>query len=642
MGAFTYPAGGPARLLVNAGRSANGTTGSSVSVVGSNEVAGTATSGRFCGHPGSYTLRFAVVFDHPFARVSVWNGARVVGGGRSASGQHVGAFLGFGVHSSQTTVLARVGISFVSVGNALANLHQEISGWSFDTVQAAATGAWNAALGRIQVSGGSDEDLRVFYTALYHSLLFPSVFSDVNGQYVGVDGRVHPANGHPQYTNVSGWDVYRSEIPLLAVLFPGRASDMVRSLLNDAAQGGGWLPKWPVAHTSTNVMDGDSADPIIAGVYAFGAREFDAGAALSRMVHGAEVRGAGPGGYVERPGLAPYLVRGYVPYSLVSRDLAGSAATTLEYAADDLAVARLAAALGHWSVWSRFMHRAQNWQRLFNPATGFIQPRLADGSFSARFLPSNENGFREGDAWQYRWMVAHNLTTLFRAMGGEDAAADRLLTFFTSLRGSRTSPWYQGSNELDLEAPWESDFAGQPWNTQEVVRRIETKLFTDGPDGLPGNDDLGAISSWYVWAAMGLYPEIPGAAGLAVGSPLFPEIHLAVPGGAQAAILAPGARDDAPYVTSLTVDGADQSAPWLPASDLTGSTIAFGLSTSPNTSWGIDTPPPSFTGGEAPGIAFTTPSGTVNVPRGGTCSLTLGVQSVVDAPLSVTWSVAVL
>ena len=491
MGALRYPAGAPAHLLINAGHSANGTQRSTVSVIGSNQVTGSATSGHFCGHPGSYTVHFAVQFDHPFRVWSVWNGSRVTHHGRAAAGVHVGVSVGFGTPDVPTTVLARVGISFVSVGNALANLRAEIPGWSFDTVRSAAADAWNAALNRIQVSGGTAAEREIFYTALYHSLLFPSVFSDTNGQYVGMDGAVHADSGHPQYTNVSGWDVYRSQIPLLALLFPQRTSDIVRSLLRDATQSGGWLPKWAIAGSTTNTMNGDSADAIIAGAYAFGARDFDAGAALSQMIRGATVPGTGPGGYLERPGLAQYLDHGYVAYSYGPRDLESSAATTLEYATDDFAIARLAAALDRWSVWSTFMRRAQNWQRLFNPATGFVQPRMADGSFGAHFVPESERGFREGDAWQYAWMVPQNLAALVRAMGGGPAVADRLRTFFTMLRGGRSSPWYQGSNELDLEAPWEFDFAGQPWGTQEVVRRIVTRLYTDGPSGLPGNDDLG-------------------------------------------------------------------------------------------------------------------------------------------------------
>jgi predicted alpha-1,2-mannosidase len=640
MGAVRYPAGAPAHLLINAGHSANGTQRSTVSVVGSNQVTGSATSGHLCGHPGSYTVHFAVQFDHPFRVWSVWNGSRVTHHGRAAAGVHVGASVGFGTPDVPTTVLARVGISFVSVGNALANLRAEIPNWSFDTVRSAATDAWNAALNHIQVSGGTAAEREIFYTALYHSLLFPSVFSDTNGQYVGMDGAVHADDGHPQYTNVSGWDVYRSQIPLLALLFPQRTSDIVRSLLRDATQSGGWLPKWAIAGSTTNTMNGDSADAIIAGAYAFGARDFDAGAALSQMIRGATVPGTGPDGYLERPGLAQYLDHGYVAYSYGPRDLESSAATTLEYATDDFAIARLAAALDRWSVWSTFMRRAQNWQRLFNPATGFVQPRMADGSFGAHFVPESERGFREGDAWQYAWMVPQNLGALVRAMEGGPAVADRLRTFFTMLRGGRSSPWYQGSNELDLEAPWEFDFAGQPWGTQEVVRRIVTRLYTDGPSGLPGNDDLGAMSSWYVWAAIGLYPEIPGVAGLAVASPLFTDVDVDVPGDAWATIVAPGAEDDAPYVTRLTVDGEDRSAPWLPLTDLTeGRTIAFELATTPDTSWGTDAAPPSFTGGQAPGIAFTEPSGAITVPRGGTRSLVIGVQSVVDTGLDVTWSV---
>ncbi|HXY71548.1 MAG TPA: GH92 family glycosyl hydrolase [Actinomycetota bacterium] len=643
IGAFTYPAGAGAHMVISAGRSANGNTASSVTVVGNNEVYGSTTSGRFCGHLGAYTVHFAAQFDHPFVSWSVWNGSRIAHGGRAASGQHTGAFLNFGIHASPATIQAKVAISFVGPKNAFGNLHAGIPGWSFSTIQTAATNAWNAALNRIQVTGGTDAERDVFYTALYHSLLFPSVFSDADGQYVGMDGRVHTVvPGHPQYSNISGWDVYRSEIPLLALLYPQRVSDMVRSLLNDAAQSNGWLPKWPIARMTPDVMDGDSADPIIAGAYAFGARGFPAGAALSRMAYDAGHSGTGPAGYVERTGLGTYLQRGWVAYSTSSPDLKGSAATTLEYATDDFAVARLAASLREWSTWSLFMHRAQNWQRLFNPTSGFLQPRMSDGSFAAGFKPSSVTGYREGDAYQYAWMVPHNLATLSLAMGGNDAMGARLQTFFSSLTGGWTSPSYTGANEIDLEAPWEFDFAGSPWNTQDVVRRILTTLYTDSPSGIPGNDDLGAMSSWYVWAAMGLYPEIPGVAGLAVGSPLFTEIDLHLPDGAVTTIQAADAADDTPYVTSLTVDGAAVSTPWIPLSDVTeGSTFVFGLSGSPDTDWGTAGTPPSYVGGQAPGIAFSAPSGTLRVPAGASQPLAVGIRSVVDSNLSVSWTVSV-
>jgi predicted alpha-1,2-mannosidase len=643
IGAFSYAAGAAANMVISAGRSANGNASSSVTVVGNDEVSGSTTSGHFCGHLGAYTVHFAAQFDHPFTAWSVWNGSRIAHGGRASAGEHTGVFLDFGTYTSPTTVLAKVAISFVGPKNAFGNLHAEIPGWSFTGVQTAAANTWNAALNRIQVTGGTTAERDVFYTALYHALLFPSVFSDTNGQYVGMDDRVHlVATGHMQYSNISGWDVYRSEIPLLALLYPQRVSDMVRSLLNDAAQSDGWLPKWPIARMTPDVMDGDSADPIIADAYAFGARDFPTGSALSRMVYDASHSGTGPSGYVERTGLSTYLQRGWVAYSAASADLKSAAATTLEYATDDFAVARLAASLGQWSTWATFMRRAQNWQRVFNPTTGYVQPRLSDGSFSPGFAPTSATGFREGDASQYVWMVPHNLATLDLAMGGGDAMATRLQTFFSSFTGGWTSPVYTGANEVDLEAPWEFDFAGSPWNTQSVVRQIVTTLYTDGPGGIPGNDDLGAMSSWYVWAAMGLYPEIPGVAGLAVGSPLFSEVSLHLSGGAVTTIRAPDASDDAPYVTSLTVDGTEASSPWIPLSAVTGgSTIAFGLSTSPDTGWGMGRIPPSYYAGQAPGIAFAAPSGAVSVPAGTAQPLTVGIQSVVGSNLSVSWSVSI-
>jgi predicted alpha-1,2-mannosidase len=372
---------------------------------------------------------------------------------------------------------------------------------------------------------------------------------------------VHLARGYTQYANFSGWDIYRSEVQLLAWLAPRQTGDMMQSLVADAEQGG-WLPKWPVANDYTGEMDGDSADPIIADAYAFGARRFAARAALRLMLKGASRPGHGPTGYQERPQLADYLRFGYVPPATGGW---GAAAQTLEYAVDDFSIAQLAGALGDGATAGVYRRRAQNWRNLFNPATGFVEPRFAGGSFPAAFDPRAMAGFVEGNAWQYTWMAPQDLPGLFHLMGGDRAAVARLDRFFTHLQAGPEAPYAWAGNEPGLEVPWEYDFAGAPERTQAVVRTILTSVYADTPAGLPGNDDLGEMSSWYVWAAMGLYPEIPGAAGLALSSPLFPRITVRWSGG-RLDILAPGA----PYVRSLLLNGRPYASSWLPLKAVAG------------------------------------------------------------------------
>jgi hypothetical protein len=449
---------------------------------------------------------------------------------------------------------------------------------------------------------------------------------------------VHVAEGYTQYANFSGWDIYRSEVPLLALLDPTATSDMMRSLLADAQQGG-CLPKWPFANDYTGVMNGDSADPILADAWAFGARGFDASEALADMVRGATTRcvGRGPWSwYVERPGLRAYETLGYVP---------GDASETLEYATDDFAIAELAQALGDRSLAATFFRRAQDWEQLVDVPAGALGARQADGAFppgpAVQIAPGafGQAGFQEGNAAQYTWMVTENPGGLVAALGGRRAAAAALDRLFQQLNVGPNEPYYWAGNEPGLGTPWLYDFVGEPWKTQAVVRRLITTVYGLDPGGEPGNDDLGAMSSWYVWAALGMYPLEPGNPILVLGSPLFPEVRLHLAGG-TVTILGQGAAPDDPYVQNLTLDGRPWDRPWVPLADLQGgATLAFRLGPRPDPTWGAASPPPSVSSGEAPGIGWLDPWGRVVVAPGAQATLTLGVRNVTDRPLTVTWRV---
>ncbi len=595
-GRFTYPRTRDALMLVNADGSANGSTNPSVEIIGDRELAGTVTSGHFCDSPGTYTVHFYARFDRAFSSYGVWSGSRLYRGERAVAGERSGAYVGFDTRSNPR-VQMKVGLSFVSRDNARLNLDREEPGWSFDVVRRAARASWNRLLGEVRVSGGTEDQRQIFYTALYHALLQPNVFSDANGQYVGFDGRVHVARGYTQYANFSGWDIYRSEVQLLALLAPKQTSDMMQSLVSDAREGG-WLPKWGLANDYTGVMVGDPADAIIASAYAFGARDFDARAALGYMLKGATRTGHGQGWYVERPGLEEYLRLGYVPSG--TEGVWGSAATTLEYTTADFAIAQLARRLGDMATYREYARRAGNWRNLFNPTTGYIEPRDASGSFPRSYDPASTTEFVEGNGAQYTWMVPYDLAGLFRAMGGREVAARRLNAFFRELNAGPERPYAFLGNEPTFETPWEYDYAGVPWLTQKVVRRAANELFGTGPSGPVGNDDLGASSSWYVWAALGLYPEVPGTSDLVIGSPLFPEAQISLPHGKEIVIRARGAGSTAPYVRSLRVDGKAYDRSWIPGSKLLGGgRLDFVLATRPNRSWATapGSLPPSYPNG---------------------------------------------
>ena len=428
---FTFPRRSHASVLLNASGSAMGALDAAVAIdPARREISGSATSGQFCYQRNRYRLYFAALFSRPFKAFGTWTRQRLAPGATAGadaiaadpfvlqpipggppgsrgdgSTAQTGGYVTFDARA-QPVVEVRVGISSVSVAGARANLRAETFGRSLGQIRAAGHRAWNRALGRIRVDGGTPTDRRRFYTQLYHALIHPSTFSDADGRYTGFDGRVHRAEGHVQYADFSGWDTYRTQMPLIAMLEPRRASDMVRSLLADAAQSG-YLPKWPQANGHTHVMVGDPADPLIAGAWAFRARGFDRAAALAAMVKGATRYGKASTApdYYERAGLPEYVRLGYVPHELntdsVGQTFApeaawGSVSTTMEYALADFAIARLAAAGCDAGTYRAFMRRSGNWRNVFDPAVRYVQPRYADGSFK-REGPTAGEGLRRGE-----------------------------------------------------------------------------------------------------------------------------------------------------------------------------------------------------------------------------------------------------
>jgi predicted alpha-1,2-mannosidase len=662
---FTFPRTNQANVLFKVAGSANPVVASDVRVIGHDQLSGQVTSGQFCGTGTNYTLYFSARFSRPFASVGTWDGSGVAPGSRTCSGPACGAFVTFDT-SQDRIVLMKVGISFVSVRDATQNLAVEDPGWSLGRVESAATRQWNALLDRVRIGGGTAEEQRTFYTALYHSLLDPSVVSDDNGSYTGEDGRVHRSAHRAQYANFSEWDIYRSEIQLVSVVAPHQAGDMIQSLVNDGDQDG-WLPKWAIVDGDASQMNGDSADPIIASAYAFGVRDFDVKGALDEMVKGATRDETGHGLEIERQYLDQYLAQHYVDapsLDLTSINYSIGGSVTLEYAIDDFSIAQLAAAVGDHTRYVSMMARAHNWEYLMNPATGYVQARNADGSFppgaafqASMLEPGGQLGFEEGNAVQYTWAVPQDLSALADLMGGDTRAVAALNSFFGSLNAGRDAPFDWAGNEPSLWTPWEYDYVGAPAQTQRIVRTIADTLYSDAPVDEPGNDDLGALSSWYVWAAIGLYPVTPGTANLALASPLFPTVALTLPDGRQLVEHAPGASAATPYVHSLQVAGVQAPAstatcapsaaaggwdrPWVPSSILrTGGTLTFGLGASPDPAWGSSPSeaPPSYSAGRLAAVGFSVPSGAVTMKVGQPATIELGLQPAEIAANSVSWT----
>ncbi|MCG6499625.1 GH92 family glycosyl hydrolase [Kitasatospora sp. A2-31] len=641
---FTYPAGHTPSLTVDAGRAFNDASGEVT--IGERTISGHTDSGGFCGTDNRYRIYFHAEFDRPFSHADI--GSTGLGGTDAGAvadpGRRTGAGHSTGVAPTQPrgaaapggatpqrtpverpldasgaqavvsfatgadsgtdtpagtgtaagrTVTARVGISFVSLDGARANLAAEQRGAGLERIRAETRAQWNRLLARIAVDGGTPAQRRILYTALYHALLHPGVFSDADGRYLGFDGHIRTARpGHTQYADYSGWDVYRSQIQLVALIAPDEAADIAQSLTDQAATAG-YFDRWTLANGGTGVMVGDPLPAMAASVHAFGATGFDAHRLLRLALDGSHDER-------ERPGHRPYGALGFVPEG--TDDVWGPAATTLEYTSADFALAQLAARLGDFPAHQGLLRRSANWRNLVNADSRHLQPRRADHSWPS-FRPEQSEGFVEGSAAQYTWMVPYNHRGLFDAMGGNEAAAARLDAFFTELNAGGRSPHAYLGNEPSLNTPWAYAYAGRPHRTQDVVRRALTTLFADTPGGEPGNDDLGEMSAWAVWAALGMYPQAPGRAELVLASPLFPRITVYRGGsGRTIDVSAPGASESVRYVHALRTDGRFTQRPWVSEDFVRrGGTLAFTLAADPDPAWGADPAdaPPSFDVGPA-------------------------------------------
>ena len=619
---FAFPAGTPANLLFRTSNSLNGSEDAHVDIDRAHRtVTGWVHTGAFCGRRANggennrksyYTLHFTASFDTAFASTGTWHDGAVSAGSTSASGgegyatgadragRGSGGWVGFAPGS---TVHMRLGISYVSLAGARANLRQEIAPHaSVDAVAAAARRDWDTALSTVHIGGGDNAQRTTFYTALYHSMQEPNLISDVDGRYPGMDGATHrvAAGQHAQYSNFSGWDEYRAEVQLLALLQPTVAGDFAQSLANFARQHGGEWDRWVHISGATHVMTGDPSAATLATFAAMGVRNFDVTGAFDSLLAQATVprpdglSDAGCPGQCEgqRPNLAAYLQLHYAPQD--DCHCWGGAAETLEDSVADAALGRWARQLGRDEVADRFDARGAYWRNVFDAGTGYVRARNADGTWVAPFDPGSDTGFAQGTSATYTWMVPQDVPGLAAAMGGREAAAQRLDAFFHNPDGSWAVDGgdplrYDPTNEPGIHAPWLYNALGQPWKTQQTVRQIMTSVYGTGPAGLPGNDDLGTMSAWYVFAALGVYPQQPGSANLLLGTPLFRHAVVHRPHGADITIDAPAADADHQYVRGVRVDGTPTARSWLDGSLLAhGGRLDYDLSTTPDTDWGTD------------------------------------------------------
>ncbi|MGC5168854.1 GH92 family glycosyl hydrolase [Luteimicrobium sp. DT211] len=682
---FTFPSGTTPSITFRSGVSNSSTRAGSLNVnPKTGIITGWTKSGNFCGKNNGYTAFFAAKVDQDFTSYGAWDESK--GTVTAGDGSHdaevantkAGGYVSF--PAGTTTVRLKIALSYVSTDNAILNMNTEVPtpgaaapgtdayaswGAAFDGVRKAAHDTWNDAFEKVQVSDTATADeTGTFYHSVYRSLLHPNTFDDVNGQYIGFEKNpvVHDVSEKPaadgrrrhQYAYFSDWDTYRTLAPLQAMLFPDEASDMAQSLVNDAEQSGSY-PRWAFANAGTNQMSGDNPAALIAQTYAFGARDFDVRTALDYMVKGAVGPDAGKntGGTndqsVERFGAQVYNERHYAPQTkeFQTDHAVTGGSITEEYSIDDFAIGQLAGALGRRDVATTFQARSNYWQNLFNPTTRYVSLRDASGAFptgDGLTIPSDFGyrghitgfgsvGYDEGNAEQYVWLVPQNVNGLVTALGGNQTFADRLDAFMThGMNVGANQPYMWAGNEPDFNVPWYYNYVGQPWRTSEVVDEIRTTLFGTQPDKAePGNDDLGAQSSWYVWAALGLFPATPGTDVLTVNAPAFDAARIHLASGRTIDVTAAGANEGKRYVSGLAVDGHKTSATWTDLASLTrgrgASSVGFTLSSKPSRTWGTSSKdaPPSYGKGSAAVAVHATPDNPAVTP-GSSTSLTVDVQ----------------
>ena len=553
---YTFPAAGSPKLVFDVPRSVEGVHEGELQITGDDEVSGRA-KGRY---PVFFVARFSRKFDSS---------------GRFASG---GGWVGW---DQSGPVTVRFGISFVDVEGARRNLEAEAPNFDFDRMRREARAAWNRELGRVVVSGGSADDLKSFYTALYRSQLHPNVFTDVDGRYRGMDDAIHVASGRTQYSNFSSWDLYKSENQLLALIQPDRYRQMLLSLLADHREGGK-VPRWKEQSIDAAHMSGDPAIPMIAeGVCRGDVAGDDAFAlydAASALVAHRDAALAKLGWLPNRPG------------------------TTLEYGVADFALALMAHKLGMTKQARAVAERSLYYRNVLDPETRWVRPRDENGAWKEPFDPTEDAGFQEGTSWQYSWLAMHDARGLYERMGGDAVVRERLdrmfsmppevqnrLTFFGIVY--RTDQWAPG-NEHDLQVPWMYHFAGAPWRAAAELDEARI-LYRPTVDGLPGNDDLGGLSSWHVLSSLGLGALVPGAPYYALGSPQFERAEIAAPGG-KLVVESPGSG---PYVTEARLDGKPLPRAWVYEREIrNGATLRLARSEQPDEAWGAPpaSRPPSY------------------------------------------------
>ena len=485
-------------------------------------------------------------------------------------------------------ILVTTALSGVSMEGAALNLQTEAPKDDFDYYYAQAVSNWNTQLGKIKIEGGSADDQTVFYTALYHSMLAPTIYSDVDGSYMGADRKIHKAEGWTNYSTFSLWDTFRASHPLFTYTQPERANEMIKGFLEFYKQSGA-LPLWNLYGWETNMMIGYHAVPVIVDAYLKGVGDFDPELALEACVASANRD--------DYHGIGEYKSMGYVPaYSDPKLWKSWSMSKTLEYAYDDYCIARMAEKMGKADIAQEFYKRSENYRNVFNPSSSFMQPRDEKGNFAKDFKAETyTEDICESNGWQYFWSVQHNIDDLIRLVGGEERFAQRLDSMFTYTPASDEElpifstgmiGQYAHGNEPSHHVIYLYNKVKQPWKTQQYAAKVMHELYTNEPGGLCGNEDCGQMSAWFVFSAMGFYPVDPISGQYEIGTPMFPRVELKLANGKTFTVSAPAVSRENIYIQSVKVNGEPYKKSYL-THDLimSGATVDFEMGATPGPVW---------------------------------------------------------
>ena len=570
---YTFPKSDTSHILIDLGHGIGdreSCTDAHVQVVSDSEIEGCRFSTGFIKNQMVY---FYAKFSKAFRSSGTWNQDEIKKGSKADSGTHIGAFIDYAT-SENETIRVKVGISYTSVEQARLNLEKEIPDWNFERVKKNAEARWGKALGKIKVETdqANSEKLTVFYTALYHSLLFPGTFSDVDGKYRGLDNKIHTAKGFTYRSDFSMWDTFRAQMPLLALIEPERTHDVINTMIAQYKQGG-WLPTpQQFGNSYTNDMIGDHPVSIILDAYRKGIRSFDV-----EKAYEAERKNAMEAPPADHPskgrvGLTDYMQFGYLPYNKIKE----SVSKTLEYAYNDWCMAQLANDLGKTSDYKYFIQRAESYKNLIDTTTGFARPKDSNGEWLNPFDPrlvgkGNNRHYTEGNAWQYTWFVPQDVQGLINLMGGKEKIISKLDSLFimsseipeTQLDVTGLIGQYAHGNEPSHHTIYLFNYAGAPWKTQELARKVMDELYTADPSGLCGNEDMGQMSAWYVLSAMGFYPVTPGQNTWIIGNPEFNKVIIYRGQGGEFTIEARNNSKENKYIRSVNLNGKPLNKFWF-------------------------------------------------------------------------------